>query len=45
MLPSVIQVKPTQDPKVYVYFCDGKIKLFDMKPHLGDGVPKTQTNT
>jgi hypothetical protein len=38
MLPTVIQVKPTQDFKVYVYFCDGKIKLFDMTPHLGKGV-------
>lgn len=40
MLPSVIQVKPTQDFTVYVYFSDGKIKLFDMKPHLGKGVFK-----
>lgn len=40
MLPDVIQVKPTQDFKVYVYFSDGKIKLFDMSPHLGKGIFK-----
>lgn len=38
MLHTVIQVKPTKDFKVYVYFDDGKIKLFDMNPHLGKGV-------
>lgn len=38
MLHTVVQVKPTQDFKVYVYFSDGKIKLFDMSPHLGKGV-------
>jgi Protein of unknown function (DUF2442) len=40
MLHTVIQVKPTQDFKVYVYFDNGKIKLFDMAPHLGKGVFK-----
>lgn len=38
--PSVIQVKPTRSYKVYVYFSDGKIKLFDMKPFIGKGVFK-----
>ncbi len=38
MLHSVIQVKPTRDFKVYVYFSDGKVKLFDMSPFLGTGV-------
>ncbi|PWU19167.1 MAG: DUF2442 domain-containing protein [Bdellovibrio sp.] len=37
---EVIQVHPTQEFKVYVYFSDGKIKLFDMKPHLNQGVFK-----
>ena len=37
---TVIQVKPTPDFKVYVYFSDGKIKLFDMTPLLGKGVFK-----
>jgi hypothetical protein len=40
MFHTVIQVKPTQDFKVYVYFDDGKIKLFDMTPLLGKGVFK-----
>lgn len=38
MLNTVVQVKPTEDFKVYVYFSDGKIKLFDMTSHLGKGV-------
>ena len=40
MLHSVVQVKPADDFKVYVYFADGKIKLFDMAPFLGKGVFK-----
>lgn len=40
MLHTVIQVKPTRDFKVYVYFSDGKIKLYDMSPLLGKGVFK-----
>lgn len=40
MLHTVIQVKPTQDFKVYVYFDDGKIKLYDMNPIVGQGVFK-----
>jgi hypothetical protein len=40
MFHSVIQVKPTDDFKVYVYFSDGKIKLYDMTPLLGKGVFK-----
>ena len=38
MLHSVVQVKPTPDFKIYVYFSDGKIKLYDMVPFLGKGV-------
>lgn len=38
MLHYVIQVVPTQDFKVYVYFNDGKIKLYDMNPLLNQGV-------
>ena len=30
MLKQVVQVKPTKDFKVYVYFSDGKIKLVDI---------------
>lgn len=38
MIAKVVQVKPTSDFKVFVYFDDGKIKLFDMNPYLGKGV-------
>lgn len=40
MLHTVIQVLPTSDFKVYVYFDDGKIKLYDVTPLLGKGVFK-----
>jgi len=40
MLHSVIQVIPTKDFKVYIYFDDGKIKLFDMSSTLNQGVFK-----
>jgi Protein of unknown function (DUF2442) len=36
MLKKVIQVKPNSDFTVYLYFNDGKIKLYDMKPHLNN---------
>ncbi len=38
MLKRVIQVKPNFDFTVYIYFNDGKIKLYDMKPFLNKGV-------
>jgi hypothetical protein len=38
MLHTVIQVHPTRDFKVYVYFSDGRIKLFDMASLIGKGV-------
>ena len=38
MIRSVIQVLPKNDFKVYVYFDDGKIKLFDMSHLIGKGV-------
>ncbi|MBS1960559.1 MAG: DUF2442 domain-containing protein [Bdellovibrionales bacterium] len=44
MLHSVIQVKPTLDFKVYVYFDDGKIKLYDMNPLIGQGIFKQLSN-
>ena len=37
---SVVQVKPTNEFKVYVYFTDGAIKLYDMSRFLGHGVFK-----
>jgi hypothetical protein len=35
---KIIQVIPTSDFLVYVYFEDGKIKLFDMSHLVGRGV-------
>lgn len=37
-MKTVVQVLPRQDFKVYVYFNDGKIKLYDVAPLLGKGV-------
>ncbi len=37
---KVIQVIPTKDFKVYIYFIDGKIKLFDAKELIQKGVFK-----
>jgi hypothetical protein len=36
--PEVIQVIPTEDYKVYVYFDDGRIKLFDASELIQKGV-------
>jgi len=38
MFNQVIQVLPTNDYKVYVYFADGKIKLFDASMLVEKGV-------
>lgn len=40
MFNQVIQVIPTKDYKVYVYFADGKIKLFDASRLIERGVFK-----
>jgi hypothetical protein len=37
---EVVQVAPTVDYKVYIYFADGKIKLFDAKELVTKGVFK-----
>lgn len=37
-MKTVVQVAPTDDFKVYVYFDDGKIKLFNMSHLIGVGV-------
>lgn len=39
-MKTVNQVIPRNDFKVYVYFNDGKIKLFDMSHLIGIGVFK-----
>lgn len=38
MIISVLQVYPTPDYKVYIYFSDGKVKLFDALPLIEKGV-------
>lgn len=37
MLSTVVQVYPTRGFKVYVYFADGKIKLYDVGPLIDKG--------
>ena len=34
MLPKIVQVVPTEEHTVYVYFEDGKIVCYDVKPLL-----------
>ena len=34
MVPKVVQVVPTEEHTVYVYFEDGKIVCYDVKPLL-----------
>jgi len=38
MFHKVIQVVPTNDYKVYIYYVDGKIKLFDASEIIKKGV-------
>lgn len=38
MMPTVIQVLARNDFKVYVYFDNGKIKLFDVSHLVGKGI-------
>jgi hypothetical protein len=40
MLYNVVQVLPQNDFTVYVYFDDGNIRLYDMKPLIGKGIFK-----
>lgn len=40
MFPSIVQVIPTDDYKVYVYFEDGKIVCYDIEPFLDKEVFK-----
>lgn len=40
MFPKVVQVHPTDDYKVYIYFVDGKIKLFDANELVEKGIFK-----
>jgi len=36
-MPKVLQVVPTDDYCVYVYFNDGSVRLFDVKPFIKQG--------
>ena len=36
--PEIVQVVPHKDYTVEVFFCDGKIVVYDVKPKLGKGV-------
>lgn len=38
MFHKIIQVYPTDEYKVYLYFTDGKVKLFDAKELVNQGV-------
>jgi len=40
MFHKVVQVLPTDDYKVYIYFSDGEIKLFNAKELVSKGVFK-----
>ena len=39
--PEIVQVIPHKDYTVSVYFVDGKIVRYDVKPKLGRGVQST----
>jgi hypothetical protein len=36
--PEIVQVVPHEDHTVSVYFCDGKIVIYDVRPKLDSGV-------
>lgn len=38
MIPKIVQVVPTKNYKVYVYFEDGKIVLYDVSHLLEKGI-------
>ena len=38
MIITILQVYPTENYKVYLYFSDGKVKLYDVEPLLDKGV-------
>ncbi len=37
-IPAIVQVAPQTDYTVYVYFEDGKVVCYDVKPFLQNGV-------
>jgi hypothetical protein len=40
MFTKIVQVYPTDDYKVYLYFIDGKVKLFDASELVQEGIFK-----
>lgn len=38
MILSILQVYPRDDYKIYLYFSDGRVKLYDIKPLLDKGI-------
>lgn len=42
--PQIVQVVPFSDYTVDVYFDDGKIVRYDIKPHLNEGIFKKLKN-
>lgn len=38
MIVTILQVYPIENYKVYLYFSDGKIKLYDVSPLLDKGI-------
>ncbi len=44
MFHKVVQVYPTNDYKVYIYFADGKVKLYDAKKLIKKGIFKRLKN-
>ena len=38
MFHKVVQVYPTDDYEVYIYFADGKVKLYDARELIRKGV-------
>ena len=44
MFHKVLQVLPTDDYKIYIYFSDGRIKLFNARELVSKGVFKKLQN-
>jgi hypothetical protein len=38
MNPRITDVKPEKDYKLLLYFTNGEVRCFDMKPYLGTGI-------
>ncbi len=38
MIYEIVQVAPQKDYTVWVYFADGKVTVYDLKPYLDKGV-------